>query len=248
MMMRGVFAIMVLLFGLAAPMQAQASDLTLDIAQRQIDITTGFNGSFLHVYGVRENAGDVIITISGPKRHKIVRKKGNVAGIWMNVDAMKFRHVPVYYDFASSMESVEALPSALLSEYMIGLDALRFQPDVRDEPEDEVVNFQEALIRNSQRQGVYPLRAQPIEMMENGLFKAQFYIPANVPTGDYKVQAMLVRGGDVVETRSLDLTIGQVGMSANIYQFAKDSALFYGLCCVLIALSAGLGATFMRRS
>lgn len=247
-MMKGLIAaVLVFWMGLGSAV-AMASDLTIDTAEKQIDITTGFNGAFLHVYGVRQGDGDVVITVRGPERHKIVRRKSQIAGIWINADAMKFRHIPVYYDFAATAGGLETLGTALSEEHMIGLDALRFQPDIRDETQDMVGNFQEALVRNYQRAGVYPLRPQDIDMMDNGLFKARFYIPANVPTGAYTIEAFLVRDGQIAEKQSLNLKIGQVGMSANIYQFAKNNALLYGLCCVFIALSAGLGATFVRRS
>ncbi len=55
---------------LVAPCFAQepGQGLTVDLASDHVDITTGFNGTGLELFGVKPEGGDIAVVVSGPKR------------------------------------------------------------------------------------------------------------------------------------------------------------------------------------
>jgi hypothetical protein len=67
---------------LAAPSWAQ--ELIADISERRIDITTGFSGAEVLVFGAIEGEGDVVVVARGPSQNMVLRRKERQFGIWIN--------------------------------------------------------------------------------------------------------------------------------------------------------------------
>lgn len=231
--MREFFFIFALL--ISAPAFAQNA-LEIDLAENRVDITTGFDGAEIILYGVTRRDGDVAVVIRGPERTMVVRRKDKILGAWMNMESLEFRRVPAFYDYAlSGPEFKEA-----------GIDALDFYPEDNEEPE-VIARFKEALVRNKQSQGLFPLKPAQIEYVGDNFFKVRFVLPSYVATGIYSVTAYLSREGRPPEVRSTEFRVGQVGTSARIYSFAQDYGLAYGLLSVALAFMTGAGAYFFMR-
>ncbi|GJL85343.1 MAG: membrane protein [Micavibrio sp.] len=225
---------------------AQDRSLTIDLAEDRVDITAGFTGARLALFGVKKGPGQVVVVIRGPEKTMVVRRKESALGIWFNKRGVKFRKVPVYYDYALSVPESELAEPETLKKNGIGLNALKFEPDTwRDKPE-YAQSFQEALIRNKQAEGLFPLKPRRITFLDDNFFRASFYVPSNVPTGQYQVQSFLIRDGAIVDVQTTALNVGQVGLEAKIYKFAYEQSLAYGLLCVLIAVMAGWLANAIR--
>ena len=221
--------------------------MTIDLASDHVDITTGFTGASLVLYGVHRGDGDVGVTIQGPEKTMIVRKKSNILGAWINRQYMTFRNVPIYYDFALSEDLAEQEEGAGVSSLGLGLDRLKFLPDEKDEPDVVQQSFREALFRNKQSEGLFPLEPKTVQLIENGLFKAEFQLPSNVPIGQYVVEALFFEDGVLIERDQTMLNVSQVGTSANIYHFAQGKGFLYGLFCVGFAISVGWLVTILKR-
>src|SRR5690606_4975942 len=104
---------------------ASAAPLEIDLASDHVDITTGFTGADVVVYGLKERpGGEVAITISGPERTMVVRRKAEVMGAYINRQSVEFRRVPSYYDYALTAPSPDLAEEALLDANVIGLRAL----------------------------------------------------------------------------------------------------------------------------
>lgn len=242
--MRGGAIIAVLLLLCLPVSQARAEVLTIDLSSPRVDITTGFNGTDIIVYGVTDGRGDVALTLFGPERTMVVRRKKQVMGAWLNLQSVEFHRVPGYYDYALSAP----LPPAIAAAHYIGLSALDFYHEETNLSEGDDRRFRDALIRNKQAQGLFPLQGRPVREIQSGFFKAVFPLPANVPSGTYRINAYLVNGEKVTAQAGRTLQVGQVGFSAGIYLFAHNHALIYGFLAILMALAAGWGAfTFLRR-
>lgn len=244
--MRAAVLAIALLFIFAIPAAAQQS-LVVDLAEDHVDISTGFNGANLTLFGVREQGGEVAVVIRGPARRMVVRRKESIGGAWINRRSMSFRQVPSYYDYALSAPESELAAPDILMENGIGINALYLDPDIERESPEYVRNFQEALIRNKQAQGLFPLRPKEIKFISDNFFRASFYMPANVPVGDYKIETFLLKNGKIIEKRATDLRVAQVGFGARVYAFAHGRSLSYGLVCVFIAVLAGWMANAMYR-
>lgn len=240
---------LVLVFLLLVPLEAKAQSphlLTVDLAQKRIDITTGFHGAELSVYGVKKDKGDIAITVVGPSQSMVVRRKSRVLGVWMNSSTFQFDNVPVYYDLALSRPENLIAPYETRHHNDIGIDSLSLEP--RDDRDEAVTDtFREALVRNRQGQKLFPAEPEKVAFLEEDFFHTSFYLPANVPTGVYTVHAYLIRDGEVIDAVSTELKVAQTGVSANIYLFAVNDGLAYGLVSVLLALLFGWGAQMILR-
>ncbi|MFN3827868.1 MAG: TIGR02186 family protein [Micavibrio sp.] len=225
--------------------QAQTSvtnrNLAIDLALDHVDINLGFNGANISLFGVKNQPGDVAVVIRGPELVTVVRRKDKKFGIWMNTHAVEFFNVPVYYDFAASKPELDIAPIELLRKYHIGLDALDIRVEKNEDPET-VDAFKEALVRNRQSGGHFPLSRKPVIFVSDDFFRVDFHVPADVPTGSYLVEVMLFSNGKLVERRETNLRVAQVGFSASVYKFANNNGLIYGLFAVFMAMALGAGA------
>ena len=83
-----------LLMALALPAAAQ-EQIVAGMSQNRVSITADFDGSEILIYGaVKRDTPpptgaplEVIVTVEGPSTPVSVRRKGRVAGIWVNTDS-----------------------------------------------------------------------------------------------------------------------------------------------------------------
>ena len=83
--------------------------------------------------------------------------------------------------------------------------------------------------------------------MSNRLFRTELHFPSNVPTGTYLVEVYLFRDNDVTSAEIVPLNISQIGISADIFDFAHNLAPLYGLVAILMAAGAGWTASVVFR-
>src|SRR5206468_494340 len=84
--------------------------LVPDVSQRQVEIRYSFSGAELLLFGAILYPGgrtpdavpDVAVVLKGPLQRIVLREKQKVAGIWMNVERVRFRSAPSFYAVASS--------------------------------------------------------------------------------------------------------------------------------------------------
>jgi uncharacterized protein (TIGR02186 family) len=226
--------------------QGKENMVSIDLASDRVDITTGFTGSRVVVFGVADTKGDVAIVLRGPESRIVVRKKQQAMGIWLNRESVEFLDVPRFYDYAASRDESAIAQPGILSSFGIGLDTLVFEPKDPDDP-DMVSEFHEALLRTRQEQGNFPLHAGQVKWLGNGLFRTEFYLPANVPTGSYDVEAFLFSKGELVGRQEKRLRVEQAGASAEILRFAMNYSLAYAFVGLLLAASAGLLSVALSR-
>lgn len=230
------------------PSRAQVPEaLSIDLAEEKtIDITTGFDGARLVVYGTRTDPGDIVVTVRGPTETMVVRRKESLLGIWMNRTSVRLDGVPSYYDLALTRPENDIASADTRHRQDIGLDALHFE--TLDNVDAAVTDtFREALIRNRQSQGLFPLEPKSIFFINDNFFRVPFYLPSNVPTGIYKVKALLIRDGTVLATQERTVKVAQKGFSARVYIFAQTQPFAYGVLAVMIALFFGWGAYIVLR-
>jgi uncharacterized protein (TIGR02186 family) len=212
--------------------------LTVDLAEGSVDITTGFDGAHLVLFGMKEKPGDLAIVISGPDYSTVVRQKEDILGMWMNRKSVGFTNVPAYYDYALSVPESELAPVEILQEQGIGLGGLNFIYTGKED-NDVAERFREALIRNKQAQDHYPLEPEKIVFLNEKFFRTGFYLPADVPTGHYVIRSYLFSKGKILDRQETRLEVAQVGFSARLYHFAHDKPWAYGFTSVLLAVFIG---------
>ncbi len=72
--------------------------------------------------------------------------------------------------------------------------------------------------------------------------------PADVPTGNYGVEILLLRDKAVVSGQTSPLFVSPEGLDAEVHDFADHWALLYGLIAVLGAAMAGWLASLPFRN
>lgn len=225
----------------------QAQRLVADLSSKEVAITTGFTGAELLLFGVTEGYGDVVVTVIGPKRDEIVRRKQRVAGVWVNGKSVLFEKAPVYYWMAASKPLNEIATSDVLARLQLGVERIKLFSTSVLSPED-LNNFREALVRNKRRLQLYSPDISEIKLVRNLLFRSTIPFPANVPVGEYLATVYLFKNGIPVGKHTTPITVRKVGLEARIFNFAHDHAAWYGLIAIMIALVAGwvAGIVFRR--
>jgi uncharacterized protein (TIGR02186 family) len=241
-----------------APMASAApnSQIIIDMANESVDVTTGFSGSHIVVFGSIDSKSQetpastgVAILLKGPDSSVIVRKKDQIAGMWLNSDSIEFKNIPHFYDYAISMPEKDMASQQTLTENEIGLNTLMFDTEDLDDRDDiqRYRLFQEALIRIWQQEGNLPLAGKQIKFIGNNLFRADFSLPANIPTGLYQVEAFLFEKGKLIDKRERVLEVRQAGVSALINHYAHSYSLLYALIGYAMAIGIGMLSAHLAR-
>jgi uncharacterized protein (TIGR02186 family) len=233
-----------LLLLLALP--ARAQELVADLSQRRIDITTGFSGAEVLVFGAIEGEGDVVVVVRGPPQDMVLRRRERQAGIWVNGAEARFDQVPSFYAVASTRPLWQILPEAERRLNRVGVAALPIAPrGGGSDPEA----FRLAFMGLKDAGQLYTENDPPAELVAGRLFSARMNFPATVVTGTYRIETMLVRAGRVTAQRHLSLEVRRVGVGAELWRIAHEWSLLYGIGAVLAAALAGwLGSLVFRRS
>jgi len=237
------------IFGvLGVPAPASSQSIVTDLSTREVAISTGFTGAELLLFGATEGFGDIVVTVEGPKRDEIIRRKERVAGIWVNGTSVTFENAPAYYRTAASKPLSEIAAPEVLEKLQIG--SSRIDLSTRSSRGAEAtLEFREAFIRSKKRQALYSEDISDIKITRGRLFRSTIPFPVNVPIGTYEVTVHLFKDGRLVSSEKTPLTVQKVGLEAQIYDFAHDHAAWYGLIAIAIALVAGwLAGVIFRRA
>ncbi|MBR0683794.1 hypothetical protein GXW74_25175 [Roseomonas eburnea] len=233
-----------------APAPASTPALTADISTDRVEITTGFTGASVLVFGATENligpesGEDVVVLAWGPPLPTVVRRKVNVLGFWVNGPSATFPEVPGFYAIAATRPVWEVLPEETRRTTRLGLDALPLRAVGGQAPA-----FRAALLELKQQDGRWQEYAAPVNVAGGRLFSARVSFPDTVQTGDYRIEVLLVRDRRIVARQALFLRVERVGTAASIAHVARTLPLVYGISCILLAALAGwFGSVIFRRS
>lgn len=228
---------------------AQAAPLAVDLSKHLIGITAGFAGTDVLMFGATDGAGDVVVIVKGPTRPATMHRKSRVLGVWANTAAMTFDRVPSYYAVAASRPLEEIADEPVLRRHEIGLANLDPHLPRAKASENLAQEWKQGLKRNQMRLGLYREKVGRVTSFANQLFRAEFVLPANVPTGSYQVHVFLFREGKVVSAQTTPLRVDKVGLEAEVFDFAHRNSALYGIVAIILALMAGwLGNVAFRRS
>lgn len=251
--MRRIAALLATLL-FAAPMAAQESVVT-GVSTDNIALTANFDGSDIFVFGAIRREGplpegtsplDIIITIKGPVRPLVVRRKERRFGIWVNTEAVVVREAPSFYAIATTGPVGDLLSETERLRYGIGMDqAVRLvgsHPTIAD-----TRPFGDAVVRIRQEDGKYAVLDGAVSVTEDTLFQARFRLPASLVEGDYAAEFFLVRDRTVIYAGATNIVVEKTGIERWLYNLAIGRPLAYGVLSVALALAAGwLAATVFR--
>ena len=234
---------------LILPVNVFANSIVADLSTDSIGINAGFNGANLLLFGAIEgdNADDLVVTVEGPKTEVTVYKKGYISGIWVNKESVTFVNVPSFYYIATSNHVISIKNfDALIRNNIGGANLnLKILEDTKL-TKKELNIWRNSLTRRMENNRMWVsttgLRAKPVEVIKNKLFRAPVTLPASVLPGDYIVTVYQIRNGSIEAKETTSMVVRKTGFEASIYKFAHEYSALYGLFAILIAIAAGYAA------
>ena len=232
-----------------------------DVSTRTIAVTSGYSGAEILVFGTIENSRqpsaesgfyDVVVVVEGAPEALMVRKKGRVAGLWVNTSTFNFNAVPSYYAVASTRPLEEFADATILDENGIGLDAVRMaaaaDSAVRVSSED-LIAYKSAVTRLKQSASLFKRDDYGVVFTGRSLFRSTIGLPATVPVGPLTARVFLFHEGKLLSRYQSRVVLEREGIERWLYAFAFERPFLYGLVAVLLALATGLlaSAVFRRR-
>lgn len=220
-----------------------ASPVISGISTNEINIDTKFQGAEILLFGAKGDAGDIVIAVRGPKKNFLVTKKQKLLGIWYNGKRVKFKDSYSYYSIFSTFTGNESVDQ-LISELELGKNNLKFLTDSNYKKEDQS-EFQTQLIDNLEKNHLYSANGNNVDFLDETLFKVMLHFPKNIARGIYNVEIYLINDGALLSFQSIPIYVNQVGISAQIFDFAHQESFLYGLLAVVVALVVGWIANYL---
>ena len=129
--MRRLLALAAALLIAALPAGADERIVT-GLSQNRVQITANFDGSEILIYGAvkrdspmpADSRLEVIVTVEGPATPVAVRRKGRVAGIWVNNASVMIDSAPSFYAVATTRPIAEMSSPAILKTAQVGIASL----------------------------------------------------------------------------------------------------------------------------
>ena len=244
-----VFFFQVSILWLIFTHDAQSEDLSVEISNNRISISSNFTGAKILLFGKVNIPGNVVIIVEGPKEKLSVRKKKQVLGIWINTKTLYFSEVPAYYALLSNKPINEITSEENLKKYKIKANFIDTANDSEKKiDKSELLSFKKALVRNKIRKELY-FESENSIAFNDKLFRSWLKFPANAPEGNYQVKTYLFYNQNLISTKKIPLFVSKVGIERQIFDFAKNSPTLYGLTAIIIAILAGwLAAIIFRKT
>ena len=241
-------AVLVML-ALASPALANEA-LVSGLSQNRVQITANFDGSDILIYGAvkRDTPApqgarlEVIVTVEGPSTGLIIRRKERVAGIWVNLSAVKIDAAPSFYAIATTDKLDEILSGTEDLRHHITIPQVIRAVGISDEAEN-APDFIEALQRIRLDESRYRIAERSVQLAEETLFRTDIALPANLTEGNYTVRLFILRGGVVLDTQERLIAVRKAGLERFLYNLAHEQPLLYGVLSLVMAAVAGWGAS-----
>ena len=235
---------------LRSPGPAGAESLVSTLSDENVKITSNFTGEQIVVFGAVRGApeGDpgyeVAIVVQGPDQDLVVRRKERLLGIWANRSSREFDRVPSYY--VMHLSDNFSIDPAKLRQYRLGIASLPFVQAAEAETSGRV--FADAVVDLKTERALYVERRNEVEFLAPNVFRTTFFLPSDIPTGEYRVSVYLFRNDAFLAGENQLLRIEKSGFSERLARAAARKSLLYGVSCVALALFTGwfAGVIFKR--
>jgi uncharacterized protein (TIGR02186 family) len=230
-----------------------------DVSARTVAVTSSFNGIEIVIFGAVDNSQqpsaesgyyDVMIVVEGVPGRIIVRRKNNVAGLWLNTSAATFDLVPSYYAIASTRPIDEIASEEFRASHGVGFQHLRFTPafgQTQALSTEDLAEYRKAIIRLKEKQRLYIQDNFSVAFIGRSLFRATIVLPANVTVGPFETRVYLFREEKLLSQYSVRLNLEREGLERHLHAFAFGYPMLYGLMTVAFAVAAGLIASAVFR-
>jgi len=244
-----------------SPQAGPVEKIEADVSTRSVEVTTAFTGHEILVFGSIDNSQqpggesgyyDIVVVVEGTPEPTVVRRKSDVAGLWINTSSVTFASVPSYYAIASTRPIDEIAGPNVLDKHAIGFAHIKLTPGPGYQwsfREEELAAFKAAVIRLKRQEGLYVMEAKDgVTFIGRSLFRSTIALPANVPVGPLVARVFLFRDGEVISAHIARVTLERTGLERLLHSFAFRYPFTYGMFAVILAVMSGLLASaYFRR-
>ncbi|NJM35588.1 MAG: hypothetical protein HC850_13805 [Rhodomicrobium sp.] len=180
-LMTACFLALLALSAASAPARAQNESVELDTSTREIAIKPDFNGAEIVIFGAVDNSQqtnsasgyyDIIIVIRGPAETITARQKERMVGLWVNGNSRTFDKVPSFYGVLSTRPITDVTDADTLRRFDI-----EFNPTPLEENRAPPDDFERALVRIKEREGMYVKAPFAVVFLSRSLFRATLRMP-----------------------------------------------------------------------
>jgi len=246
-------AVIIALFVLLGFAGDASAMLTAKANHDHITIDFFYHGGTVSVKGMSDAGRDLVIKITSPEGHQVLKKKGKVGGLlWMNVGTLSFENTPNFYEVFGTKKIEDIVTQDEREKYSLGYGAL--EKHITIEPvksAEERTQWFGEFVKFKESQNLYSAGDNKIETTQLADGHQEYYImtqwPYQAAPGDYTVTVYAVKDGKVVEQAESRVNVEQVGMVRTLAAMAKNSAAVYGFLSIGIALGAGFGVGMIFR-
>ena len=225
--------------------------LTAKANHDHITIDFFYHGSTVSVRGEADPNTDLIIKITSPEGHQVLKQKGKVAGmLWMNVGQLKFENTPNFYELYSTKKLEDILSREEQDKYVIGYPALERHVEISPlANEQEKTRWFDEFVKFKENSNVYSASSGKITTTHTDNGRQQYFIltewPYQAQPGDYLVTVYAVKDNKVVEQATSNVKVEQIGVVKSLAGLAKDAPAIYGFLSIGVALGAGFGVSMV---
>lgn len=235
---------------------ANAQRLVGALSNRQISITSTFAGETLTLFGniepeldattpYVEGKFDIVVVISGPVQDRVVRKKTNAFGIWLNTEQTVFRNFPSFKWVLSSGPLEDVADVEQLTELGI-TPGSNLIADSNGKLTD--VEARDELLRLMQERAFFGVDEHGVRFESRTLYSTRIVLPSGVQNGSFLAKTFLFKDGNLVTHKAEGFVVRKEGFERFLGETAHDMPLIYGLFCVILAVFTGwLGGIVFKR-
>jgi uncharacterized protein (TIGR02186 family) len=215
-----------------------SSPLISGISSNEVNIDTKFKGAQILLFGAKGDAGNIVITVRGPKKNFLVTKKQKLLGVWYNGNRVEFENSYSFFSLFSTFNNGQIVEE-IIEELELSKDFLEFNIKTKMQDQKKIDEFKIELTEEMQRNQLYSNNSGKIEFLDDTLFKVILNFPKNIIRGIYTVELYLIKENSLISFQSIPIYVNQVGISAKISDFSRSKEISYGLIAVFLALLVG---------
>jgi len=219
-----------------------------DLSENNIKIETDFNGKEVIIFGILNDDQETIITIKGPEKNAVIQKKERILGFWFNTKQITYNKIPSIFFIASSNNIKDILPTSTIIKEELSFDyLLENKLSQRNFISDaSLETWKNNFVRIKKSKHLF--KEYSVDKIENKLFQTRIFFPAKSIPGEYKVKVYQIKNNIILNNKEKIITLKKSGVGSQIYNFANNNAVAYGLFTIIFAVLSGLlAATLFRK-
>ncbi len=231
-----------------APAAALPQESRLKVTPETVRMGAFYGGAPVRVGGFTGPDEKVVIVVRGEKVTEVFNKAGRVGPIWVNTGKVTISGVPSLLLIFSSEPVNACLTRAAIDKYGLDPPALKKQMRIESKTRDYGRVADDYFLYKA-KQGSYRLANGGIRMNQpdkDGVpYTLEFVLPKCAPAGQYEINVLECRNGEVVDSSDVPLKVVEVGFPALVVWLAAQHPSSYGILSVVVALFAGFGIDFV---